>query len=81
MTFARFKAELAKQGCAFRQGSQISDSAGNSHTITYLQRTVDGKDLEYAILLEDKDQIEAEAIRTVCRHLNFDPREFGLPSE
>jgi hypothetical protein len=80
LTFKEFRAKLEKEyDCTFKASPSPIIVNNVTCTISYVERPVNGKILQYSINdFVDEDMVAPSVIRSVCRRLKIDTADFGL---
>lgn len=76
--FREFKERLMTEyRCVFKNKGIIKN--GEPYTIQYIERTNNNITLQCSIEhYEDDDMVILADVRSICRRLNIDPKEFGM---
>ena len=79
-TFIEFCNRMVNEfGCTYEQLSEsIIVNDDELKAVHYLKRVIDGVPFTYTLFLGDDERVMPALIRSVCEHLQIDPRSFGL---
>ena len=83
-TLAEFKSILESEYQArFLEGPQLENKEdGDTYSITYFEREVEGEILQYAVVFDEGDETETRValhlVRSICQRLKIDPARFGF---
>jgi hypothetical protein len=81
-TFGEFIGRLTSNEykCSFETDTfPMTDGDGDTHSIHYLKREVDGETIKCVIEIEDFDQrLSFTLLRSVCARLKINVKDFGL---
>ena len=73
-TFGAFRQRLVEEfGCEYHEVATI-----NSDRVNRLRRTVDGDVRDYGVTYGDDERVTPTVLRSICRRLDVDVKEFGL---
>jgi hypothetical protein len=80
-TFAEFRVILEQEfGCEFKQEFQIINEVNDSYPVTYFERDMGGRVLDYVVVFpaDINERMSLGLLRSIIQRLEIDPKRFGL---
>lgn len=79
-TFSEFRAKVVEQyGGSYKQlPGSLCINDGEPGPIFYLERESGGAVRRYSVAIQDSEQLSPSVLRSLCKRLDIDPKDFGL---
>jgi len=79
-TFGEFRAKVvAEFGAAYKQlPDSLCINDGEPEPVHYLERSSNGQVRRYAVAIRDDEKLAPSVLRSLCKRLDLDPKDFGL---